>query len=155
MRKLSGILLALMLCGCAARGDHAPGAVPLRFVPATQSTTDACHQSNASWSAFVPFPDKDGRPHVFAHAGVGDSFPVAEKDGPTLFEVFVVSGNDDHLVLEIQSKGPAQRIDVARDKSVPVQVAGGTYELMYPRVSVSSTGRTTTGQAMIIVMRRP
>ncbi len=89
-----------------------------------------------------------------AWAGVGEKFPVREKDGPTHFEVTVVAGDDDHLVLELHSKDPVQKIDVRRDKAIPVLVGGIRYELAYPSTSVSSSGTTTTNQAMIMVCRR-
>jgi len=80
---------------------------------------------------------------------------VREKDGPTLFEVTVLDGDDDHLVMEVRSKEMTQKVDVRRDKSEPVTIGGIRYELAYPSISVSSADKPTTNQAMIMVCRRP
>ena len=90
-----------------------------------------------------------------ARAGMGDTFPVQERDGRTLFRICVVEGNDDRLVLEIRTTEAPRRVELRRDKPVSVQIAESRYELLYPSVTVSSGGPPTTTKATLIVTRRP
>src|SRR5438128_501207 len=97
MNKPIGLLLGLLLCGCAA----APTIHPVRqqFVP-----TDArASAGGASWSRLRAFPNHPGVLWTQARAGIGDSFPVQEVDGQTAFEVVVAEGDDEHLVVEVRS----------------------------------------------------
>jgi hypothetical protein len=152
MQKGTMILIGIMLAGCMPHEGAKSGTVRLRFVPAGESAA----KSGASWSSLHPSPD--GRPGVsmaMAHAGIGDTFPVKEDGGPMLFEVVVVAGDDDHLVLELRSQGPSQKIDLRRDKSESVQVGGRTYKLSYPSVYVAPTAEPSTTQAMLMVHRLP
>ena len=91
-----------------------------------------------------------------AHAGIGDKFPVQGEAGVTLFEVLLAKGDDDHVVLEVTSKQRPQKIDLARDKTGEVEVAGIKYGLEYPSVFVNAIGNTkpATPKAMIIVTCR-
>lgn len=92
---------------------------------------------------------------LMAHAGIGDSFPVGEKDKPKAFDVKLVAGDDDHLKLEVRTEKGAEQYDLKRDGTVSVQVAGHKFTLAYPSVTVSSEGKPTTDNAMIIVNRFP
>jgi hypothetical protein len=120
--------------------------VRLRFVP-------KAHEGNgASSTELHAFPGPDSRREaVQAWAGVGDSFPVREKGGKTLFEVAVVAGDDDRLEIEIRLQGAPQKVTVVRDQRATVKVAGKEYEFVYPSVRGSSADKTD--QAMIIVSR--
>jgi hypothetical protein len=73
-----------------------------------------------------------------AHAGIGDTFPVQDKDGRTLGEVFIAAGDDTHLQVEIRSKEGLQKIEVRRDKAVSFQMAGSKIGLLFPTVSVNA-----------------
>lgn len=117
-----------------------------RFVP---STTDS---ASANWTALARFPHAFGDPQVIAHAGIGDTFPVQEPGGPTLFKVVVLAGDDAYLKLEIRSRElPVRTIDLKRNKPVKVGIGSGQFELSYPAVQVSTADPTTTSKAMIIV----
>jgi hypothetical protein len=143
------LILASMaaLCTDTSLAEDKPHLVRQQFIPGKS-------EHGASWSPLRPEPDQRGGVFLQAWAGIGEKFPVKEKDGPTLFEVTVLEGDDDHLVMEVRSKELTQKIDVRRDKSEHVVVAGIQYELAYPSVSVSSAGKVTTYQAMIMVCRR-
>jgi hypothetical protein len=143
-------LLGLLFCGCASHEAANPHVVQQRFVPVPH---DPSAGSAANWTALVPFPDKNGAPHVLAHAGVGDKFPVQEKGGPTLFQVLVVEGDDAHLILEIRSEETLKKIDLRRDQSVSVQVTDGRYEFCYPTTHVSRAAQPTTSKAFLLVKR--
>jgi hypothetical protein len=140
-------LLAVLIMNTAVAEDK-PHLVRRRFVPGPS-------EHGASFSALRPGPEKDGGSFLQAWAGVGENFPVKDKTGVTLFEVTVLEGDDDHLVMQIRAKEETQKIDVKRDKSEPVTVAGIRYEVAYPSVSVSSADKTTSNQAMILVCLRP
>lgn len=145
------MLLTLLL---ALSAHAAFGAEPVRqkFVPV--KTGDASSARGASFSRLVPGPPEHGGLLLHAHAGIGDKFPVRESDGETLFEVLVAAGDDDHLVLEVRSKGANQRCDVKRDMPMEVTVSGVKYLLSFPSVTVDPRANPTTDQAMIMVIRR-
>jgi len=90
---------------------------------------------------------------LHAWAAVGNEFPVQNKAGAKLFSVRMADGNDDHVVLVIESKHQSQRIDVTRDKSAAVKVAGVEYQIDYPSAMVAAAGNPapTTPKAMLIV----
>ena len=90
-----------------------------------------------------------------AHAGLGDTFPVKEDHKPKLFDVFVVSGNDAHLKLELRSEEGLQQFDVKRDKEAIKQVKGRKYSFQYPSSTVSASEKSTTDKASIFVFRLP
>ena len=138
-----------------ASADAKSGDVRVRFVPDLHRKKGEASGHGASWSKLDPGPEK-GILWLQAHAGIGDKFPVREKDDVTLFDVVVKEGDDDHLVLEIRSKKALQKIDLHRDKREVVEVDGVKYEILYPSVSVAAGGndRPTTDQAMLMVTRR-
>ena len=92
---------------------------------------------------------------LMAHAGIGNSFPVGEKDKPKAFDVKVIAGDDDYLKLEVRTEKGSDHYDVKRDGTVSVQVAGHKFTIAYPSVTVSSGDKPTTDNAMIIVNRFP
>ena len=153
MQKLKCALAAiLMMCGCAGREPGQTSPVRQRFVPAD---AEASNRRPASWSALVPAPDRPGALWLRAHVRIGGTFPVREENGPTLFDVIVTDGNDDHLVLAIQSLNCSQTIDVPRDKPTAIHIAGHQYEFLYPSVHVDPSVGTTTEQAFLILTRYP
>jgi hypothetical protein len=110
----------------------------------------------ASWTALHPFPaDAPGVLMLMAHGGIGDVFPVQEEGQPKVFDVRVVAGDDDHLVLEVRSEEGSQRLDLRRDGTVSVMVAGHRYSLAYPSVTVGPDSKPTTDKAMILVHQFP
>jgi hypothetical protein len=147
MRKLPGFLIALLLCGCAARDINKAQSVRQHFVPAPGK--------GASWSRLAPHDNNSGVSWGQAWAGIGDTFPVQDENGRKLFELLVATGDDNHLLVEARSTEGAQRIDLQRDKKMPVQIAGAAYELLYPSIYVRAADKPTTSKAMLIVLRRP
>ena len=128
--------------------------VRMRFVPDGPPAKGSSDFKGASWTALVPGSEK-GVLWCHAHAGVGDQFPVVSQEGETLFEVLLVEGDDDHVILQIRSKEGAKRIDLPRDKAGSVEVAGIKYALSYPSVSVGAAPneKPTTNKAMLMVTR--
>lgn len=153
MRPILGVLVCgaviavvALACGCAAPHGDQRHAVRLRFVPAPSAGADESSRNGASCSALVPLRDGSGVSRLIAHAGIGDSFPVKDEAGHCLFEVEVVRGDDDHLLIALNSIEPSQHVDLRRDKSVWVQIAGSKYNLAYPSVSVAA-GKTSSPPA--------
>lgn len=152
--KLPLVLLAVslslgLLVGLAAAPpEKTVKPVRLRFVP-------VAHDGNrASSSELHPFPEPDSmREAVQAWAGLGDSFPVREKGGKALFEVAVVTGDDNRLEIELRETGAVQKVSLPRDQRVTARVGGREYEFVYLSVSGNPADRMTTDQAMIIVSR--
>jgi hypothetical protein len=151
MRKVFGVLIGLLFCGCAARDGNQPHTVPLKYVPGAEPRSSLEAGDGASWTMLCPAP-QSGVLFLQAWAGIGHKFPVQKEGGDTLFEVAVIQGNDDLLVAEVRAKEGTQTVDLRKDKPVSVKVAGITYELLYPRCYVSSDQNSrTTGKAMLIV----
>ena len=158
MKRILVFLTATTLCTTLSAfaldkpTNQAPNGVRLRFVPVPHSSTCG---GGASWSALGPFLDIKGVLAVMAHAGLGDTFPVKEDHKPKLFDVFVVSGNDAHLKLELRSEEGLQQFDVKRDKEAIKQVKGRKYSFQYPSSTVSASEKSTTDKASIFVFRLP
>ena len=115
-------------------------------------------KSDASWTALSPGPGvKPGGVMLMAHAGLGDTFPVQDKEGRTLGEVFVAEATDELVQLEIRSQEGMRKIELRRDRAAPVQMAGSEYEVIYPTVEVDPKGieDPSTNKAMIMITRRP
>lgn len=142
------LLLLLLLTLNSGAAEDKPHLVRKRFVPGKT-------EHGASFSALRPGPGKGGELFLQAWAGIGEKFPVKNQAGVTLFDVAVVDGDDDHLVLEVSAKEGVQKIDVKRDKSETIIVAGTRYIVSYPSISVSSADQTTSNQAMILVTLPP
>jgi hypothetical protein len=130
------------------------GSVRLRFVPGGGPWKGEAPFDGASWTMLGPGPQK-GVLWLKARAGIGHRFPVQEKDGVTLFEVRVTAGDDTNLVLEVRSKDGTQTLDLPRDQSKSVQIAGTTYQLRYPSnfVAGNATETPSTDKATIMVTR--
>jgi len=104
----------------------------------------------AVWTSLHPGPGQ--KLILQAWAGIGDKFPVKDKDSTVHFEVLLTDGDDDHLSLEILSPQGVQMIDVQRDQPAQLHVAGIEYQFTYPSVNVSSKeNKSTTNKAMIII----
>jgi len=147
---LSAGFATLLLCSCATDKSASPQSVRQRFVPSTTNS------ASANWTALSPFPHAFGDPQVIAHAGVGDTFPVQEAGGPLLFNVLVLAGDDNHLVLEIRApESPAKKVNLKRSQPAKLSVGPSQFEFSYPAIHVSSADPPTTGKAMIIVKKRP
>jgi hypothetical protein len=152
--------MALGVHAALAADKDAPSAPPpevavrMRFVPGGPPAKGSSDFAGASVTALGPGPVK-GELWCQANAGVGDKFPVIDKEGVTLFEVLLAAGDDDHVVLEIRSKEGAKKIDLPRDKAGSVAVAGIEYRLLYPSVSVAAAPNEmpTTNKAMLMVTR--
>lgn len=170
MKRISGLLLVMFLAGCAARTVNSPQ----RFVPVSgEPVTDWADlgpldesawdegrvpvSTEANWTRLGPGPGQEpGVLMVMAHAGLGDRFPVRDKDGRTHFVVIVADGDDQRLNLVIHSKEGVERFEVGRDTVVPVVVDGGQYELLFPTTSVAADAdaKPSTDKPLIIVRHR-
>jgi hypothetical protein len=153
-RTLAACLIAglgtLLLCSCATDKSAKPQSVRQRFVP---STTDS---ASANWTALAPFPHAFGDPQVIAHASIGDTFPVQEAGGPVLFQVLVLAGDDNHLVLEIRApESLAKKLNVKRNQPARLSVGSSQFDFSYPVIHVSSADPPTATKAMIIVRKHP
>lgn len=146
MRILIAILIGLWVCGSAVADDDRPRVVRLRFVPEKAPAT-----SGASWSRLGAGPGDC----AMVDAGIGDKFPVQDKDGRTIFDVVVVEANDAQFVVEVHSKEGSEKLDLRRDKPVTVQVAGIQYQLLYPTIYVTLGSKTTTSKVLLTVKPCP
>ncbi len=182
MQKFGGVVVGLLLCAYTVQSADEQTSMRERFVPMPDAKAHQSYGGVTNWSQLGPLDEtkwSDGKVPVstganwsrigsgpgqetgalflMAHAAIGDTFPVQDKQGRTFFVVIVADGDDDHLVIVVHSKEGSQRIDLRRDKSVSVQVGAGKYELSYPSVSVAATksATPTTSKAMIIVTQRP
>ena len=129
-------------------------AVTLRFDPNGGAWAGETPFKGASWTKLGKGLHKGL--WMRAVAGLGDTFPVQEKDGVTLFEVKVIEGNDDRLIVEVRANAESRRVTLPRDKKATVEIAGGTYELVFPTTRVaprSENEKPTTNKATIFVSR--
>jgi hypothetical protein len=150
---LCALAVTILLTGCASQEEAKQEPMRQRFVPASG---DSSSLRGANWTALHRFPDDEsGVLTVMAHAGVGDTFPIHEEGKPKVFDVTVIAGDDDHLVLEVHSEEASQRLDVSRDGTGWVEVNGYKYSVAYPSVTVSPDSKPTTDKAMILVHRFP
>jgi hypothetical protein len=128
-----------------------PARIRQQFVPAESEASGP----GANWTALAPAPDRKGAYWVRAHVGVGDTFPVKEKDGQLVFEVALPEGSDEKLLVEVRYQGGIQRIDVPRDTAVTVEIGSSKYEWYYPSLYVGPDGEATTNKAFLILTRLP
>jgi len=154
---VSVMALATLVSGCATQHGDKQYSVRQRFVPPPDAGASESSRNGASFSALVPLKDGTGVSRLMAHAGIGDSFPIKDEEGRCFFEVKVVGGDDDHLLILINSIEAPQRIDLKRDKSAWFQIGKNKYDLAYPSVSVSAgkNETPTTSQAMLLVHHHP
>jgi hypothetical protein len=128
---------------------------PLRFVPDGGAWKGETPTKGASWTAFGPGMEKNSL-FLQGRAGVGDKFPVQDKSGTALFEIKLVEGDDDRLVVEVQSKSGNKKLELPRDRSAEVTISGTNYELLYPTITVAATPteKPSTNKATVLVIRR-
>ena len=134
------IVISVFASGCiSSEPVGPPRSVELKFMP-----KEPGRDTDAAWTALVPFIDDDIV--ATAHLGIGDWFPVAEPDGPELFSVYLVSGDDSGVVIEARAGATTQRMELKKDGQARCTIAGVEYELTYPRgwVAVSSLPETGT-----------
>ena len=152
------VLIAALILRLPVSADDEPANITAhpvrqRFVPKPR---DAATGNGASFTALHQMKaDKPGVLMLMAHAGIGDSFPVAEEHQAKIFDVKIVAGDDDVLTLEIHSAAGFESHDLKRDGSVTMQIAGHKFTIAYPSVTVNPDSKPTTDQAMIIVNRFP
>ncbi len=153
---LAALILALPAFAEDNPATPAQRAVRQRFVPKPRDARDGngadCTKLNQMKM------DKPGVLMLMAHAGVGDSFPVGEKDLRKALDVTVLAGDDDHLKLGIRiadEKKQQLDVDMKRDGTVSMQLAGHKFTFAYPSVTVNPDSSPTTDKAMIIVNRFP
>ncbi len=156
--------------GCAIEADQAPAAVAgkaappaappaqhavrLRFVPVKKAADAGNGASGTTLHRGMFGPTNVA---AMAHLGLGDTFPVRDEHERHLFDLRLVDGNDQHLVLEVrtkEAKAPVQKIAVVRDQPTDVTVDGAQYEITFPTAEVNPTDKDTTAQAMIIIAQR-
>ena len=147
------LLLSLALLATAnppSHGEDNPFTIRQRFVPAKPGEA----RRGASWSELGKAPMvKPGELFAQASAGIGDKFPVMQ-DGKILFEIALTGGDDDHLLVEVRAGGTVQKLDLPRNKPVPVEVAGVKFRLLYPSLSVNRADNVpTTDLAEIFITR--
>jgi hypothetical protein len=149
----AAILGMILAGGCASRDGNKQYAVRQVFVP----TIEPSARGGASWTALVPLNNGTGVSRLMAHAGIRERFPVKEVNGRCLFEVLVVKGDDDRLLLELRSVEKPRRIELLRDEPVRVRIGKCQYDFAYPSVTVAAARneRPTTRQAMLLVHRIP
>ena len=155
--------MGMFVCGCGVEEKDQPdkeinlpkGPYPVKVRQRFEPVDSRQSGRSANWTALVPVSDRPGALWVRAHAGIGDTFPVQEKDGPKLFDVAIPEGNDDKLLVEVRYQGGMQRIDVPRDKVVTVEIGQRRYEWYYPSIYVNPDGKATTDKAFLILTRLP
>ncbi|NUM52778.1 MAG: hypothetical protein HUU46_03960 [Candidatus Hydrogenedentes bacterium] len=154
MRIRIVLLCCLVSAGCATN-DNARSAevVRLRFVPGSPPTNGLESSRGAVWTSFSEWPGSRGETiMLMGSAAIGDKFPVAHRNGPGLFEILLKDGDDSHVVLDIISRMETTSIDLRRDDSAKVLVAGTEYTISYPSQEVAaSEGKSTTNKATIFV----
>jgi protein involved in polysaccharide export with SLBB domain len=127
--------------------DANPGMTRVRFVP-----DGADDSAGASFTELGPSP-QPGYLVASAWAGIGEKFPV-RRDGRTLFEVFVLAGDDDRVILKLRTKDTAEQAGIQRQQAARFTVDGKTYSLAYPSLWVNAGGKSTTSKARLEVWCR-
>ena len=96
---------------------------------------------------------------AIAHVTARGQFPVQDDQGATLFNVQMVSGDDDHLVLDVFDNNTRSRVDLPRgEQGVNVRIAREEFSIVYGNVTVAATPETLvvppmTEKAMLLVVR--
>lgn len=127
----------------------------LKFVPEGGAWKGETAFKGASWTNLAPGLTK-GTLFLHAKAGIGDKFPVQDKAGVTLFEVRLLEGSDERIVVEVLNGDRAQKVELPRDHIAKVEVGGLTYELRYASVSVdpAKDPNPSSNKATIFVTRK-
>ena len=138
------------------KASPAQVAVPLVFNPGGGAWKGESPFQGASWSALGPGVE-EGVLMLQARAGIGDKFPVKKQGGPTLFEVTLENGTNDHLVLVIHSEEIDQKIKITRNQSTEFKVSGIKYQALFPNLTVAAAKgeKPTTNKATIFLTHRP
>jgi hypothetical protein len=134
------VVVSTFASGCVSSVPVGPPqSVELKFMPKEPS-----RDTDAAWTALVPFIDDDIV--ATAHLGLGDWFPVAAPDGPELFRVHLVSGDDSSVVIEARAGATIHRMELKKGRQAHCTIAGVEYEFTYPRswIAVSSLPETGT-----------
>jgi RNA polymerase sigma factor (sigma-70 family) len=148
--------LATMPASPVAEATDAPAtntsgyAVRLVFVPGSNT-------GYADWGRLAHLQDvTSGYSLLMAHVGIGGRFPVIDAAGKLLFRVRMVSGDDNHLVLDLRDSAGTQRIDLPRDKAATVHIAGGDFGINYSTTDVAAADPKpqTTDKATVIVLHQ-
>ena len=128
--------------------------VRLEFHPGAGPARGEAGFQGASWSKLAPGLNPKALT-LQARAGIGDKFPVQEKEDVTLFEITLENGTDDHLTVSIDSEAGSQKLRLDRDKETAFLVAGVKYLIIYPTLHVAGKAgeRPTTNKATIVVKR--
>ena len=154
--SVCAIALVALTGGCTASSPQKQHTVRQRFVPSHDTRAPHSSQAGASWTALVPLNDGTGVSRLMAHAGIGDRFPVKDKEGRCYFEVKITGGDDDRLAVLVSSVEGSRRLELRRDESVRLKIGGSNFDLAYPSVSVSAAkgDNPTTSKAMLFVHRQ-
>jgi hypothetical protein len=129
----------VLTSGCATTVPGAPlQSVEVKFIPKAPSQANG-----ASWSGLVPFIDDDLV--ATGNLGIGDWFPVSEPDGPELFRLHLVSGDNEAIVIEARRGQIIRRMELKRDSSASCKIAGGQYEFTYPSQWVGRSSLPKSG----------
>ena len=155
MWKFAGVLAGLVLIGCATQSEPvASESVRLRFVPGAEAVSPMEKTEGAVWTSLNPSPNPNRRElWLTAHAAIGDSFPVQKEEGPELFKVVLIDGNDARLQLELRTAEGTTPLTLPRGEQQTVDIAGTEFRLLYPETFVSADAtRSETNKAAIFVM---
>ncbi len=156
MYKPMFLFLLVLFAGCgASENGSAELSVRLRFVPGSAPSSPMESSDGAVWSSFSPPPIPDATYLMLnGHAALGDKFPVGHQNEPAAFEIQLVDGDDEHLLLDLFFEGGSKSLDLKRDSPEEVTIGGVAYRISYPSITVSSAeGKSTTNKAMIVVTR--
>ena len=154
MRTTCVLLICSICIGCTSREQGSnDGGVRLRFDPNAKPTSPLESTKGAVISrlhaGLFSSPDREG---MNAQASIGDTFPVARENEPSLFEVRMKDGNDDRLTLEVSYKNELNVITLQRDEAKSLTVEGVAYDFLYPSTEVAATdNKLTTNKATIFI----
>ncbi len=143
---------AVIAAEAAASPTTVPSAATTRPATIRQKFVPGKDDRGTSFTALTPF-DKDGISRLFADVTLAGTFPV-ERDGKTIFNVTMLEGDDDHLILEVREKESKRKLELQKDKSVTLTAAGQEYHILYPSVTVNAGSAPTTSAAFIVMTQK-
>jgi hypothetical protein len=118
--------------------SSASGRVHLVFVPGATGGSD--------WSRFMPLGNSHSIYFLRARVQPGGQFPVQDCAGVTLLNVEMVTGDDNHVAIDVRDTAKVQRIDLPRGQNgVTVYVAAGEFGINYPSLDISATDAKAHG----------